>query len=388
MREHEPSNIEVGNRNAGDAEAELKVADFDYELPLERIAQHAVEPRDSARMLVHWIGRDATRHSSIRDLPEMLAAGDILVVNNTRVRPARLYGRRASGGRVELLMLGREREAAHTLPSRWRALVKPARRLRSGEHIDIEGGALSARAVVRVQGADGSAGAEWILEIRDSECDGGTAETAIERFGHVPLPPYIKRTATSGEPESENEDRARYQTMFAEVPGAIAAPTAGLHFTPDLVRRLRERGIEIAELTLHVGLGTFQPPTVENVRDHRMHAEEFVLPSASASAINAVRARGGRVIAVGTTSTRVLESCVDSDGRVQAGGGETSIFITPGHRFRAIDALLTNFHLPRSTLLMLVGALAGRERILRLYGEAVTAGYRFYSYGDAMLLMT
>jgi S-adenosylmethionine:tRNA ribosyltransferase-isomerase len=260
--------------------------------------------------------------------------------------------------------------------------------LRSGEHIDIEGGALSARAVVRVQGADGSAGAEWILEIRDSECDGGTAETAIERFGHVPLPPYIKRTATSGEPESENEDRARYQTMFAEVPGAIAAPTAGLHFTPDLVRRLRERGIEIAELTLHVGLGTFQPPTVENVRDHRMHAEEFVLPSASASAINAVRARGGRVIAVGTTSTRVLESCVDSEGRVQAGGGETSIFITPGHRFRAIDALLTNFHLPRSTLLMLVGALAGRERILRLYGEAVTAGYRFYSYGDAMLLMT
>ena len=370
-----------------DPHGELKVAEFDYDLPRERIAQHPAEPRDAAKLLAHWIARDATRHASIRELPELLEPGDLLVVNNTRVRPARLYARRASGGRVELLLLGRERAGAATEAGRWRALVKPARRLKNGEELRIEDGAFSARAVARARAGDGSVLAEWILEIRDSECPGGLAEAAIERFGHVPLPPYIQRDGGADADRLRDADREHYQTMFAAVPGAVAAPTAGLHFTSELVRRLDRRGVEIAQVTLHVGPGTFQPVTVESVRAHRMHAEEFEMPAAAARAINAARSRGGRIVAVGTTSARVLEACADADGTVRAEAGETSIFITPGHRFRAIDALLTNFHLPRSTLLMLVSAFAGRERVLRLYAEAVVAAYRFYSYGDAMLLV-
>jgi S-adenosylmethionine:tRNA ribosyltransferase-isomerase len=365
----------------------MKVSDFDYELPSDRIAQHPVEPRDAARLLVHSVGRDETRHGLIKDLPELLRAGDLLVVNNTRVRPARIYGTRASGGKLELLLLGVELSPEDPDVRRWRALVKPARRVKSGEAIQLEGGAFSARAIDRLRRADGSLGAEWMFEIRDSQCPGGLAETAIERFGRMPLPPYIRRAPSEDSDRLREADRAHYQTIFAEVPGAVAAPTAGLHFTAELLRNLAMRGIERTQVTLHVSAGTFQPVTAEIVEEHRMHSEEYDLPASAAEAIAAARRRGGRIVAVGTTSLRVLESCAGVDGRVSAGRGATSLFITPGYRFRAIDALLTNFHLPRSTLLMLVSAFVGRERLLGLYSQAIAAGYRFYSYGDAMLLL-
>jgi S-adenosylmethionine:tRNA ribosyltransferase-isomerase len=391
----------------------VKTSDFDYELPESAIAQEPAVPRDAARLLVYDIARDRTEHRTARDLPEILRAGDLLVVNDTRVRPARLFGRRASGGSVELLMLGpvamgatstkgatepagptRTEGApgapgaacttgASATPGRWRAFVKPAKRLRSGESVELEGGALVARAVERV--ADG---AEWIVEIQDPRAPSRSVEELLEERGHVPLPPYIHRGfRTDPDDASEARDRERYQTVFAAHPGAVAAPTAGLHFTHELLARLAERGIERASVTLHVGAGTFQPVQVEEVEEHCMHAEEFVLDDAAVAAVERARARGGRVIAVGTTSARVLESCAGEDGRLHASAGSTRLFITPGRRFRAIDGLLTNFHLPRSTLLMLVSAFAGRERVLRLYREALERGYRFYSYGDAMLLL-
>jgi S-adenosylmethionine:tRNA ribosyltransferase-isomerase len=365
----------------------VKVADFEYELPRDRIAQEPVEPRDAARLLAHTISRDETRHGLVRDLPELLRAGDLLVVNNTHVRPARLYGARASGGRIELLMLGSVPSPAPTGVRMWRALVKPARRIKTGEEIRVEGGAFSIRALERSRREDGSPGAEWMFEIRDSDCPGGSAENAIERFGHMPLPPYIRRAAPGESARLRDADRAHYQTIFASVPGAVAAPTAGLHFTPELLRRLEEQGIEKVEVTLHVGPGTFQPVTVDDVQDHRMHSEEYDLSASAVASIVRARTRGGRIVAVGTTSVRVLESCANADGTLAPRRGSTSIFITPGHRFRVVDALLTNFHLPRSTLLMLVSAFAGRDRVLRLYSEAIAAGYRFYSYGDAMLLL-
>jgi S-adenosylmethionine:tRNA ribosyltransferase-isomerase len=366
----------------------VKVSEYQYELPADRIAQHPVEPRDAARLLTHEISRDITQHGLVMDLPQLLRRGDLLVVNNTRVRPARLCGVRGTGGRVELLVLGRESSAPPAAAQRWRALVKPAGRLRIGEEVALEGGALIARALERSKKADGGPSAEWILEIRDGWSPGTPAEAAMEKFGRMPLPPYIHRDPRPGAVDaSRDADRVGYQTIFAHEPGAVAAPTAGLHFTPALLRRLEERGIAHVEVTLHVGAGTFQPVTAENVQDHVMHSEEYVLPAATARAISETRASGGRILAVGTTSARVLESCADEHGRLTAGQGQTAIFITPGHRFRSIDGLLTNFHLPRSTLLMLVSALAGRERVLRLYAEAISAGYRFYSYGDAMLLL-
>lgn len=366
----------------------MKVAQFEYELPRDRIAQFPVEPRDSARMLVHEVGRDLSRHGVVKDLPLLLRHGDLLVVNNTRVRSARLLGVRASGGRVELLLIGPEPTGVSSVSRRWRAMVKPAGRLRIGEEIELEGGELSARAIERSKREDGSPGAEWVFEMTSDRNPGELVESAIEKIGRMPLPPYILRDAHPGHADPRREaDRASYQTIFAQVPGAVAAPTAGLHFTPDLVRLLGEQGIARAEVTLHVGPGTFQPVTAENVHDHAMHSEEYDLPEATARAVQDTRAAGGRIVAVGTTSARVLESCADEKGRLAAGRGSTSIFIAPGYRFRVVDVLLTNFHLPRSTLLMLVSALAGRERVLRLYAEAITAGYRFYSYGDAMLLL-
>jgi S-adenosylmethionine:tRNA ribosyltransferase-isomerase len=360
----------------------VKLSDFDYELPPERIAHVPCEPRDAARLLVHERASGRSEHRRVRDLPEVLLPGDLLVVNDTRVVPARLCGTRASGGAVELLVLGPAQPAGDEL--RWRALVKPAGRLRIGERIELEGGALEAEAQERVLDADGSPGAEWILALRDPRAPGRPLDELLEESGRMPLPPYLRRPR--GDDAERARDRERYQTVFASERGAIAAPTAGLHFTPELLARLEERGVERARVTLHVGVGTFLPVTADLVEDHRMHAERYELSAETAAAVARARARGGRVVAVGTTSVRVLETCAGADGVVRAGAGETRLFLKPGDRFSAVDALLTNFHLPRSTLLMLVSAFAGRERVLALYQEAIAAGYRFYSFGDAMLL--
>jgi S-adenosylmethionine:tRNA ribosyltransferase-isomerase len=297
----------------------------------------------------------------VADLPGLLQPGDLLVVNDTRVLPARLFGqRRTGGGRIEVLLAERKD------PLRWDALVKPGRRARPGTVIDFEEG-LSAE--VETKSDDG----------RHGLCFSQEVEPWLEKFGHIPLPPYIKRP-------DDSTDRQDYQTVFAENPGAIAAPTAGLHFTSELCELLASRGVERSAVTLHVGLGTFKPVKVTLVHEHRMDAERYVISSETAQAIRRTQERGGRVVAVGTTVVRTLESAAAVDGEVRAGSGSTRLFITPGFRFRAVDALLTNFHLPCSTLLMLVSAFAGRERVLAAYEEAVREGYRFYSYGDAMLL--
>jgi S-adenosylmethionine:tRNA ribosyltransferase-isomerase len=358
----------------------MKVSDFEYELPEERIAQRPVEPRDAARLLVHDVRRDTTQHLLVRDLPHILAPGDLLVVNDTRVRPARWIWRRRSGGAVELLMLGTAGS-----PTRWRAMTRPAKRLREGERLELQGGALVARACERIRDSQGRPGPEWIFEIQDASGENRTVEECLDRYGRMPLPPYIQRS--EADDPGPDADRVWYQTIFARDAGAVAAPTAGLHFTRDLLDRLDERGIERAEVTLHVGLGTFQPINTAAVEDHVMHAETFRVPATTAAAFERTLARGGRVLAVGTTSARALESACDASGRIRPGSGETRLFITPGYRFNAVGALLTNFHLPRSTLLMLVSAFASRERILRLYAEAIARDYRFYSYGDAMLLI-
>lgn len=358
----------------------MNLSDFDYELPEALVAQEPSEPREDARMLVHRVAGDATEHLRIRDLPEVLARGDLLVVNDTRVRPARLLGKRVSGGAVELLVLGPGSE-----PGRWLALTRPAGRIRVGESIELEGGALRARACARGVGPRGAPGAEWRFEIQDPSRPDVPLEDLLEEIGRMPLPPYIRRQPT--EDPRRPKDRHWYQTVFAREMGAVAAPTAGLHFTAPLLDRLRERGVERTEITLHVGQGTFEPVAVERIEEHVMHAESYRVSASARSAVEQARARGNRVLAVGTTSARALESTCDASGTIRAGSGETRLFITPGYRFRAVDALLTNFHLPRSTLLMLVSAFLGRERTLRLYREAIERGYRFYSYGDAMLLL-
>ncbi|MGE5232797.1 MAG: tRNA preQ1(34) S-adenosylmethionine ribosyltransferase-isomerase QueA [Acidobacteriota bacterium] len=333
--------------------------DFDFDLPDDRIAQHAV-PRGESRLLVLDAPGEA-RHRRIADLPGLLRPGDLLVVNNTRVIPARLFARRAAtGGEVEILLV--ERIAAQE----WDALVKPGRRARPGTRLRF-GDELEAEVIAKRE--DGR------HRLRFSR----PVEGLLDRLGHVPLPPYIRRA-------DEAADRERYQTVFASRPGAIAAPTAGLHFSAELLAAVVARGIERAEVTLHVGIGTFKPVTAELVHEHHMETERYEVPAATATAVRRARARGGRVVAVGTTVVRTLEAAArEGGGQVAAGSGTTDLFITPGFRFQAVDVLLTNFHLPRSTLLMLVCAFAGRERVLEAYREAIARRYRFYSYGDAML---
>jgi S-adenosylmethionine:tRNA ribosyltransferase-isomerase len=353
----------------------MKLEDFDYELPAERIAQEPAAERDAARLLVHDRARDATAHRSVRDLPELLRPGDLLDVNDTRVLSARLFARRASGGRVELLLV----EPA-AVPRTWSALVHPARRLGDGEGLALEGApGWSVRLLGRGRDPGGKPEMEWRVRFEDDAGAVLAPEDVLARAGHVPLPPYVTRPDAAADAE-------RYQTVFARAPGAVAAPTAGLHFTPALLARLAARGVERATVTLHVGPGTFQPVKAARIEDHVMHAERFVLPAETVAAVRAARARGSRVVAVGTTAVRVLESNADEHGELAARSGTTRLFLYPGARFRFVDALLTNFHLPRSTLLMLVSAFAGRERVLGLYREALQHGYRFYSYGDAMLL--
>ena len=325
--------------------------DFDYDLPAGSIAQEA-SPRGESRLLVlDRAGPD--RHARVRDLPSLLRPGDLLVLNDTRVIPARLFGRSTGGGRMEVLLAERTGERD------WDALVKPGKRARPGARIDFEDGLFA-------EVADKS---EDRYHLRFSE----PVEPHLERLGHIPLPPYIHRPDTP-------EDRERYQTVYARTPGAIAAPTAGLHFTEDLLEEIEEAGVGIARVTLHVGIGTFRPVSVERIEEHRMDRERYEIGEEAAEAIR----KADRVVAVGTTVVRTLESAALETGEVRAGSGSTELFITPGFKFQVVDALLTNFHLPRSTLLMLVSAFAGRERVLAAYEEAVREGYRFYSYGDAM----
>ena len=333
----------------------MKLSDFDFELPPRQIATEPARPRDSARLLT--VG-EALADRTVRDLPELLEPGDLLVVNDTRVRPARIFGRRETGGRVEFLMLRREPAGVY------QSLVKAHRRLRPGETVALDGD-VSVTLLERPQG-----GAIWRVRVH------GDLDAALDEFGHVPLPPYIKRGDMP-------EDRESYQTIFADEPGSAAAPTAGLHFTDDLLARLDARGVGIARVTLHVGYGTFQPIDTEEVEDHRMHAEHF---SVSEEAAETIAGRRGRLIAVGTTTTRVLET-LERTGGIRAGEGRTELYLYPGQRVTVIDGLLTNFHLPQSSLLLLVCAFGGKDRILDAYAHAVRSGYRFYSYGDAMLIL-
>lgn len=333
--------------------------DFDYDLPPDRIAQHPA-PRGESRLLV--LDREGfERHRQVRDLPALLRPGDLLVINDTRVIPARLFGHRPGGGQIEILLTGKAGERD------WDALVKPGRRAKPGTLITLDEG-LTAEILEKEETGR--------HRLRFTE----PIEPHLERLGHIPLPPYIQR-------EDEAEDRERYQTVWARNPGAIAAPTAGLHFTQDLLDHLTATGIEIAEVTLHVGLGTFKPVAVDRIEDHRMDSERWEVGETTAEAIRRTRERKGRVVAIGTTVVRTLESAaLSGDGEVRAGSGATELFISPGYQFRVVDVLLTNFHLPKSTLLMLVSAFAGRERVLAAYEEAIREEYRFYSYGDAMLV--
>ena len=337
----------------------MLTADFDFELPEKLIAQEAKE-RGTSRLLVLEPGA-ALSHRGIGNLPDLLAPGDLLVVNDTRVIPARLFATRAgTGGRVELLLAEKRNDR------RWLALARPGRRLRAGALLRLDDH-LEAQVTRKLD--DGK------IELVFSEA----IEPHLGRLGHVPLPPYIQRPDTRA-------DRERYQTIFATAEGAIAAPTAGLHFTPELIALLGERQVRIERLTLHVGIGTFKPVTALEVTGHRMEHERYEVPERTAAAIRTTRESGGRVVAVGTTVMRTLESVARVYGEIVAGGGVTDLFIYPGFQFSVADLLLTNFHLPRSTLLMLVCAFGGTERVLRAYSSAVENRYRFYSYGDAMLV--
>jgi len=352
----------------------MDVGEFDYALPAELIAQHPPPERDASRLLV--VDRDGgdVRHRSFRDVPACLRPADVLVLNDTRVLPARIVGRRSTGGAVEALVLSASAEG------QWRLLIKPAGRLKPGEDLNFEGGAIRLRLVRRNE--DG----HW-LAAGDLE----SAAAAIQRVGRAPLPPYIRRPLGGGGRSQvdpyRDEDRRRYQTVFARHDGAIAAPTAGLHFTPALLAEIERRGVTVATLTLHVGLGTFEPIRTSRVEDHRIHAERYAFPPATAERCAAARRAGGRVVAVGTTCARTLETVWQRHGHFQADSGETDLTIHPPFAFHAVDALVTNFHLPRSSLLLLVCAFAGRDLILQAYEEAVRQRYRFYSYGDAMMIL-
>ncbi len=368
---------------------------FDYYLPPELIAQKPAEPRDSSRLLV--LPPDGPpRHAVFRDLPEFLAAGDLLVLNRTRVIRARLVGRKVpTGGEVEVLLLrpapglNPASAAAWSEVPVWEALVRPGRRVGAGTRLVFGDAGGTAGPGGPESGPEGpvprltaevlarTASGGRIVAFRP-ERPGETVGSALEALGRVPLPPYVKRPL---------DDEERYQTVFATDAGSVAAPTAGLHFTEDVFRRLAAEGVTTTRLTLHIGLDTFRPVREAEVEAHRMHSEWFEVPVEAARAVEDCRRRGGRVVACGTTVVRTLESAADPDapGLVRSGSGETSLFIYPGFSFRVVDVLLTNFHLPRSTLLMLVSAFAGRERVLAAYEEARRMGYRFYSFGDAML---
>ncbi|GGD50431.1 tRNA preQ1(34) S-adenosylmethionine ribosyltransferase-isomerase QueA [Erythrobacter arachoides] len=341
----------------------MKVDLFDFDLPPECIALRPVAPRDAAQMLVVR-GDEPFADAIVRDLPGLLEPGDVLVFNDTRVIPAQLEGMRGEA------RIGATLHKRIDL-RRWQAFIRNAKRLREGDRIEF---GADVSAIAEARHSDGS----FTLAFAGEE----PVEVLLERAGRMPLPPYI-----AGKRPTDERDRADYQTMFASKDGAVAAPTAALHFTPDLMAALAARGVGTETLTLHVGAGTFLPVKAEDTDDHAMHAEWGSISPEAADRLNQARAGGGRVIAVGTTSLRLLESAADAEGTVQPFAGDTAIFITPGYRFRAVDGLMTNFHLPKSTLMMLVSALMGRERMMAAYAYAIAEGYRFYSYGDSSLLL-
>jgi S-adenosylmethionine:tRNA ribosyltransferase-isomerase len=344
----------------------VELTEFDYALPPELIAQAPTASRDASRLLVIDRARQAFQDHAFAELPALLRAGDCLVVNDSRVIPARVLARDHGGRAVELLFVAPAGER------RWLALVRPGRRCRVGTELLVGAGPAARLAVIGLA-PDGPR----LIERLD-----GTIDDLLATHGRPPLPPYIARFAAPAP-----EDRERYQTVYARPPGSIAAPTAGLHFTPALLDRLRARGVEVHALTLHVGPGTFRPITAARVEDHVLPPERATIPPAVAAAVTAAKAEGRRVVAVGTTTTRALEGAAAPDGSVAPLCGPVALYITPGYRFRVVDALLTNFHLPRSSLLVLVAALAGRELVQKAYAHAIHAGYRFYSYGDACLFV-
>lgn len=340
----------------------MKTSDFDYELPEELIAQHPAAQRDHSRLLVMDKYTGAVEHRVFRDIVNYLHAGDVLVLNNTKVIPARIFGVKEGGtAKIEVLLLKRDDD----LPNTWEVLVHPGKRAKVGTVIDFGEGRLKGEVI-----ANTSAGRKVTFHFD------GIFEEILEELGTMPLPPYI---------HEQLEDQNRYQTVYAKVDGSAAAPTAGLHFTTELLETLRQNGIEIEEVLLHVGLGTFKPVSEEDIEDHEMHSEYYEISQETADRINKAKAEGRRIISVGTTSTRALESAA-KDGCLQAGSGWTNIFIYPGYKWQIIDGLITNFHLPKSTLMMLVSALSTREHILAAYKEAVAQRYRFFSFGDAMFI--
>ncbi len=346
-----------------------RVADYDYTLPEDRIARYPTERRDESRLLVLNPVSGAVRHRIFRNVVELIQPGDLLVVNESRVMPARLLGVKPTGAPAEILLLRPAGSVDWSRPGAlWEALVRPGGKLKPGRTVVVS-------EQLSVQIVDGAAGGGRIVRL-DTDLD---PLEALERFGHVPLPPYL------GRPD-EPMDRGRYQTVYARTPGSVAAPTAGLHFTEGLLSELEARGVERAVITLHVGPGTFRPVEAEDPAEHHMHTEMFEIPEETTRAVASVRASGGRVWAVGTTVVRALESAATDDGRIRPGSGVTDLFIRPPFHFRVVDALITNFHLPRSSLLMLVAAFGGYEPVMAAYAEAVGEGYRFYSYGDAMLI--
>ena len=340
----------------------MNVNDFDYELPEELIAQDPIEDRSASRLLVLDKNTGEIRHKVFREITEELRPGDCLVINNTKVIPARLYGvREGTGASIEVLLLKRRENDV------WETLVKPGKKCKIGTRIVFGEGTLKGEVTGIVD--EGNRLIHFEYE--------GIFEEVLDRLGEMPLPPYITHKL---------QDKNRYQTVYAKYDGSAAAPTAGLHFTKELLEKIRAMGVEIAEVTLHVGLGTFRPVKAETVEEHHMHSEFYIVSEEAAEIINRTKKNGGRVICVGTTSCRTIESAAEEDGTVPAKSGWTEIFIYPGYRFKVLDALITNFHLPKSTLIMLVSALAGREHVLNAYREAVKERYRFFSFGDAMFI--
>ncbi len=340
------------------------LSDYDYHLPEKLIAQAPLPQRSHSRLLCLNRSDKSLDHRRFDELVELLVAGDVLVLNNTRVIAGRLLGRKASGGKVEALILD---YAQGIRSGQFECMIRASKRPRAGSRLLFS------------QGLEAE-----VVDLNPTTCQlrfsgPQSLEKALDEIGHVPLPPYIQRDDTA-------EDRTTYQTVYAQHKGAIAAPTAGLHFTQEMLNQLQNKGIRIADLTLHVGYGTFVPVRVDDIREHRMHAEWFTLSETSAQTINEARASGRRIVAVGTTSVRTLEYCTDENGRIKAQSGMCDLFIYPGYGFKMVDAMITNFHLPQSTLLMLVSAFAGRETILKAYAKAVKQKYRFYSYGDAMMI--
>ena len=341
----------------------MQLSDFDFYLPEELIAQEPMEPRDASRLLVLDRGQNTIDHKKFSDLLEYLKTGDTLVLNNTRVIPARLYGiKEGTGAKVEVVLLTR-----HST-TRWEALVKPGKKIKPGTKIIFGGGRLIATAIETTEVGGRILGFEYQ----------GVFEEILDELGEMPLPPYITK---------ELEDKNRYQTVYAKTEGSAAAPTAGLHFTEELLERIKRQGINVVYIMLHVGLGTFRPVKVENIEEHKMHAEYFEIGEETAQVINETKMRGGKVIAVGTTSIRTLETAASEDGTVKECNGWTEIFIYPGYKFKVVDHMITNFHLPKSTLLMLISALYNRDEIMKAYQVAVEEQYRFFSFGDAMLIL-